>query len=62
MHRLLARQHDFEKDMQELLTEKHAIQTEFEREHDFKKDLVEEIELLEEIKTEFFPEKIRLTK
>ena len=30
-----ARQHDFEKDMQELLTETPTIQTEFVRQHDF---------------------------
>ena len=40
----VARQHDFEKDMQELLTETPAIQTEFARQHDFEKDALEEVE------------------
>ena len=35
-------QHNFEKDMQELLTETPAIQTEVARHHDFEKDVVEE--------------------
>ena len=52
----VARQHDFEKDMQELLTETPAIQTEFARQHDFEKDAVEEVEVSEEFKTEVFPE------
>ena len=48
----VARQHDFEKDMQELLTETPAIQTEFARQHDFEKDAVEEVEPSIEFKTE----------
>ena len=47
-----AKQQNFEKDMQELLNERSAIQTDFARQHDFENDLVEEIELVEEIKTD----------
>ena len=52
-----AKQRNFEKDMQELLNERSAIQTDFARQHDFENDLVEEIELVEEIKNYFPPEK-----
>jgi len=52
----VARQHDFEKDMQEFLTETPTTQTEFARQHDFVKDAKEEVEASEEFKTEFFPE------
>ena len=51
-----ARQHDFEKDMQEFLSDTPVIQTEFARQHDFEKHTVEEVEASEELKTEFFPE------
>ena len=51
-----ARQNDFEKDMQEFLTETPAIQTEFARQHDFEKNAVEEVEASVEFKNEFFPE------
>ena len=51
-----ARQNDFEKDMQEFLTETPVIQTEFARQHDFEEDAVEEVEASVEFKTEFFPE------
>ena len=40
----VAKQNDFEKDMQELLTESPATQTEFARQHDFEKDAVKEVE------------------
>ena len=56
----VARQHNFEKDMQELLTETPATQTEFAKQHDFKKDVVEIVEEVEEIKTEIFPEMTEL--
>ena len=50
-----AKQRNFEKDMQELLNERSAIQTDFVRQNDFETYLVQEIDLVEEIKTDFPP-------
>ena len=52
----VARQHDFKKDIQELLTETPAKQTEYESQNDFKKDVVEEFEMVQGFKNKFFPE------
>ena len=52
----VAKQHHFEKDMQELLTESPETQTEFAGQHNLGKDAVKEVGESEELKTEFFPE------
>ena len=49
----VARQHDFEKDVQELLTESPAAQNKFSVRHDFEMDAVEQVETSEEFKPEF---------